>query len=1044
MRIDLQSPQISPLGRLHDKKSTTIASCSKKHCNRSYNATSPSISRRQGGQLGRAGRYQLQCHKSFLSCAPPIHSMLSRSAVLVIGVLFHLIYLRSIFDIYFKSPVVSVEEQFNSVVSADEEPVIPAKRLFLIVGDGLRADKLFENPQLAPFLHRKALHSGRWGISHTRVPTESRPGHVAMIAGLYEDVSAVTTGWQLNPIHFDSVFNQSTRTFSWGSPDILPMFREGATNKERINCSMYDPEAEDFTKESSKLDTWVFQNVNELFSRASADSSLAAKLKEPKTVYFLHLLGLDMAGHFSRPYSAEYLNNIANVDAGIENLLDTLEIAWGPEELAETAFLFTADHGMSDWGSHGDGDPVNTRTPYIAWGAGIKRPAVSTQANQSDSLALHGTENEALGWSVESTSRVDLAQADLAVLMSYLIGVNLPKNGAGSLPIEILEGSDSHLSTALFQNARQIHAQYTAKAHSKARKFHFSELIPFAFTNEFPSTGEALIQASDWTGLQTLSRTWIAESLAGMRYLQRYDWLFLRTIVTLGYTGWMLFAFIFVVNQYVLPYSAAGQAKITDAKIEALMGPKILSGPKRRPVEAQSDQPATSLKPTSSNRTAETVFVGLSATTIAFLAERTAPISYYAYAAFPLFFWYQIASGMPYVFRSLRSLNPIAGSSSVLHAFGIVALGMMVVQGTVVAYGQRGIITFLWPLASTTPLFYSGVLRHQPRLAALWTMLCFGMSTFTSLPTVQVEDIRFVALGGLTMVLVGIVHIILYGGTITMGAQIGLIALATIVTQETSRSLAAKRGLPLGNQSVAWATLVLSLLLPLFHRFERPVGEPVDYRQRLMILFLTFGPTFVILSISYEGIFYLVFWAVLVVWIHLETAIAASLKHEDNIIVAGIGASASQQVGYRGLKFSDIRIAIYFFFLIQAAFFGTGNIASVSSFSLDSVYRLIPVFSPFAMGSLLLFKLLVPFAVISATLGTLNRKLHVAPSALFMTVLTFCDLLTLNFFWLVKDEGSWLEIGSSISAFVIGGMLILFVISLEKISEVMVGDVAID
>lgn len=240
------------------------------------------------------------------------------------------------------------------------------------------------------------------------------------------------------------------------------------------------------------------------------------------------------------------------------------------------------------------------------------------------------------------------------------------------------------------------------------------------------------------------------------------------------------------------------------------------------------------------------------------------------------------------------------------------------------------------------------------------------------------------------------------------------------------------------------------MLLPFLHRFY----PNSHYVHRLMVLFLTFSPTFVILTISYEGLFYFVFCMTLATWVQMEHAVyvhTATLKSSEVRNGGFIKDTAvdnkpnktinGQSHGYRSLSVSDARVALFFFFLLQSAFFSTGNIASISSFSLDSVYRLIPVFNPFSQGALLVLKLLIPFAIISANLGILNRRLEVAPSALFMVVMSISDVMTLNFFYMVRDEGSWLDIGMTISHFCIASFLCTFVAGLEFLSEAFVSGV---
>lgn len=486
---------------------------------------------------------------------------LGRSGFLAIAVIFHVVYIRSIFDIYFVSPVVSGMRAYSVDRKQGAHP--PAKRLVLFVGDGLRADKAFQSfpdpspadpnvdltpKPLAPFLRSRVLSHGTFGVSNTRVPTESRPGHVALIAGLYEDVSSVTTGWKLNPVNFDSVFNRSSHTWSWGSPDILPMFKEGAV-PGRVDAEMYGEEAEDFTQDATLLDTWVFEKVKSLFVSAKLNSTLDSKLREDKTVFFLHLLGLDTTGHAYRPYSKEYLHNIKVVDQGVKQITKLVEDFYGD---GKTAFVFTADHGMSDWGSHGDGHPDNTRTPLVAWGSGVARPKKSESGK-----ALGHEDTFSADWGLDLIQRHDVAQADVAALMAYLAGLEFPVNSVGELPLAYLAGSMEEKAEAAFANAQQVLEMYRMKEmHKRATAFRYQPYRAFTTAEDSIETRTSLIRSTIDSGQFVdairQSSELLHHALQGLRYLQTYSWLFLRALVSLGYLGWIAYALTTVIDLHVL------------------------------------------------------------------------------------------------------------------------------------------------------------------------------------------------------------------------------------------------------------------------------------------------------------------------------------------------------------------------------------------------------------------------------------------------------------------------------------------------------------
>lgn len=72
-------------------------------------------------------------------------------------------------------------------------------------------------------------------------------------------------------------------------------------------------------------------------------------------------------------------------------------------------------------------DPDNTRTPLIAWGAGIRKPI-------RESTFSGVTDDYTTPWGLSHIVRRDVEQADVAALMSALLGSFWPVNSVGILP----------------------------------------------------------------------------------------------------------------------------------------------------------------------------------------------------------------------------------------------------------------------------------------------------------------------------------------------------------------------------------------------------------------------------------------------------------------------------------------------------------------------------------------------------------------------------------------------------------------------------------
>ncbi|KAL8132417.1 hypothetical protein AgCh_008062 [Apium graveolens] len=841
--------------------------------------------------------------------------------IVILGVILHAIYMLSIFDIYFKTPIVHGMDLVTPSFSA------PAKRLVLLVADGLRADKFYEpdneGKYRAPFLRNVIKHRGRWGVSHARPPTESRPGHVSIIAGFYEDPSAVTKGWKANPVEFDSVFNRSQHTISYGSPDIVPIFC-GALSHSTWNT--YPHEFEDFAT-----------------------------------------------------------------------------------------------------GSHGDGHRSNTDTPLVAWGAGVKHPMPTFGHDHNDYGTfvddhVHDmpTPKE---WGLGNIERVDVNQADIAPLMSALLGLPCPANSVGSLPLGYINLNKAEEVEAVLANAKQILNQFLRKSQLKQESsLSFKPFKPLAHYSLDLEQINSRISDGDYESAMKLAVNLRRLALEGLDYFQTYDWLMLMTVVTLGYIGWMFYLILHVLQSYT-----------------TLPG-YILK------MEQAVSRRNSSLKANLCGSFFMAIVV------IILFLEHSPPL-YHAYSAMTVFLWTQIFSE----YQFLNALWRYLRGREHYHTIKLVAtclVSVFILEVLVKSFTERKLYTWCFLIVGLiAPVYLSRLIARKSGTPLFMWLSCWFLSVFTLMPAEIPDNTLLVVGSGAMIITVGGAARYLdrrvrdnkYWSNLLncdrktkfpflFELQSLLIGLSSVMVLLSTSHRTKNRELLALHQLINWLTAGFSMALPLF--------SATGLLSRLTSIFLGFAPAFLLLSIGYEAVFYGALALALMAWILFENALLHYSKTSaSQTSIRGVEDNFQLENENRSLQLSDMRIPLVFVVLFNVAFFGTGNFASIASFEISSVYRFITIFSPFLMAALLIFKLLIPFLLVICAFSAITKLVRVPRVGCYFLVILCSDVMTIHFFYLVRNKGSWMEIGNSISHFGIVSAQVVFVLLLFALTNIYTKDI---
>ena len=157
-----------------------------------------------------------------------------------------------------------------------------------------------------------------------------------------------------------------------------------------------------------------------------------------------------------------------------------------------------------------------------------------------------------------------------------------------------------------------------------------------------------------------------------------------------------------------------------------------------------------------------------------------------------------------------------------------------------------------------------------------------------------------------------------------------------------------------------------------------------------------------LLTCSYEGIFLIIYYDYLQLWIKMKRNIKNKEEKSD--------------------KFNLIDI-LFFIFLSYTSFFSLQDVNSIREFNLPSVLRFTSNKNDNIKILLIMAKSLLPALFTTTTFFEICEIYNYSIVDSVIVIISMCEFMNLKFYYEIRDFGSWLEIGMSIAFFVISNIV---------------------